>query len=181
MKADYKAWECPATEGTPLEQTGKALYYTGLSKQSESTLFAENYHRELSMSYIDAANVWYVATTRASQTMILVAPVPAKSHKEGSVSKISDALFDYVNGHFVEMLPSEGDFDDDTTEDNDRSRHETPEIKHVVIEDSRIFTAAACHQDITCYHNQKSAKEQFEPLRRNRHLILFHINCKVHL
>ena len=111
MKADYKAWECPATEGTPLEQTGKALYYTGLSKQSESTLFAENYHRELSMSYIDAANVWYVATTRASQTMILVAPVPAKSHKEGSVSKISDALFDYVNGHFVEMLPSEGDFE----------------------------------------------------------------------
>ena len=107
MKADYKAWECPVTEGTDLESSPRALYYTGLSKQSESTLFAENYHRELSMSYIDAANVWYVATTRASQTMILVAPAPAKSHKEGSVSKVSDALFDYVDRHFA-CLPSFG-------------------------------------------------------------------------
>lgn len=109
MKSDFKAWECPATEGTGLEGTRKALYYTSLSKSSESTLFAENYRRELRLSYIDAANVWYVATTRASQTMILIAPPPAKSHIVGTASKISDALYDYVDMHFVELPACEGD------------------------------------------------------------------------
>ena len=103
MKADAQYWECPDTEGTSLDKVEKALYRTTFGDSSKDTLFAENYYRELRLSYIDAANVLYVATTRASQSMTFIAPLPAKSHKTGVVTLISDALFDYASQYMSRL------------------------------------------------------------------------------
>lgn len=94
MKGDSRYWEMPDVKGTEFAKAEKALYHVGLSEQSEKTLFSENYRRELQMAYIDDANMWYVAMTRASQAMHIIGPKPAdksdKSKKDTKDSKFSN-------------------------------------------------------------------------------------------
>ncbi|MBO4610508.1 MAG: UvrD-helicase domain-containing protein [Bacteroidales bacterium] len=95
-------WEAPDVSGTPFEKVEPALYSTTLSSKSRDNLFAENYFRELRMVYVDKANVWYVATTRAFQTMHIIGGKPSDAvcnHAKGSdwakFGGFSEALYQY--------------------------------------------------------------------------------------
>ncbi len=111
MKPDARYWECPDVSGTDFEHVEKALYRVPLTETSRDTLFEGNYLEEQRMSFVDNANLWYVAMTRASQAMCLVGPAPSATllkeyfpgnDQEDAVwsqfQSISDALYMYVNG-----------------------------------------------------------------------------------
>ena len=69
-------WCRPEVDGTPLEAFADGVYHVELSGSSESTLFAEDYHRERKLQYIDNINVFYVALTRAKYGLKVIAKVP---------------------------------------------------------------------------------------------------------
>lgn len=111
MKPDARYWECPDVSGTGFAGVEKALYRVPLTEKSMDSLFAENYLEERRMAFVDNANLWYVAMTRASQAMCMVGPLPSATLKnaygpggEGEdaswaeFQSISDALWMYVNG-----------------------------------------------------------------------------------
>lgn len=111
-----KFWEAPDVKGTPLEKVEKALYNTGLSSGSRDTLFADDYCRELRMTYIDKANVWYVATTRAAQAMHIIGIRPsdavcqrAKGDPWTKFGGFGEALYEYCTdaAQAVEAQPLE--------------------------------------------------------------------------
>ena len=111
-----KFWEVPDVKGTPLEKVETALYNTNLSSGSRDTLFADNYCRELRMTYIDKANVWYVATTRAAQAMHIVCVKPSDAvcrRTQGSpwekFGGFGEALYEYCTdaAQAVEATPLE--------------------------------------------------------------------------
>ncbi|MBP5488238.1 MAG: UvrD-helicase domain-containing protein [Bacteroidales bacterium] len=111
-----KFWEAPDVKGTPLEKVEPALYNTGLSSGSRDTLFADNYCRELRMTYIDKANVWYVATTRAAQAMHIIGIKPsdavcrrAKGDPWARFGGFGEALYEYCTdaAQAVEAQPLE--------------------------------------------------------------------------
>ena len=54
------------------------------------------------------------------------------------------------------LMHNGADDDDDTRYDDNGSRHKTPEIKHVVIEDLRVLDTASGHQNITANHKDHS-------------------------
>lgn len=110
MKSDARYWECPDVSGTEFEQVEKALYRVPLAETSMDSLFAENYLEEQRMAFVDNANLWYVAMTRASQAMCMIGPVPPARLLEAyhpgdtreestwpSFQSIPDALYMYVN------------------------------------------------------------------------------------
>ena len=70
-------WSRPDAEDTALADIADGVYDVYLSGKSEDTLFAERYREELLMQYVDNINVLYVALTRASHAMTLIAPKPA--------------------------------------------------------------------------------------------------------
>lgn len=98
MMASAKYWEKPEDTDGLLEGLGNALYHVTLSKKSEGTLFYNNYLAEQQMAFIDNANLWYVAMTRASHAMHIIAPSPADKYKDGwtEFSQMSDALYMYL-------------------------------------------------------------------------------------
>jgi hypothetical protein len=53
-----------------------------LGSSSEGTLFAEDYHRERTLQYIDNINVFYVALTRAKYGLRVIADLPPKKFLE---------------------------------------------------------------------------------------------------
>lgn len=98
MKSDARYWEMPETDGTAFADVEKALYHVGLSSESEKNLFSENYRRERQMAFIDAANLWYVAMTRASQSMHIIGPKPSdrKSGTWTEFSTMAEALHMFI-------------------------------------------------------------------------------------
>lgn len=96
MKADSKYWEALKVEsGSPFAGTAPALYNVGLSGSSLNTLFADNYIRERNMTYVDIINTWYVAMTRASQSMHIISPMPCKGGWD-QVKSVAHALYLYI-------------------------------------------------------------------------------------
>lgn len=96
MKSGSKSWEAPKVEdGSPFAGTARALYNVGLSRTSLDTLFADNYIRERNMTYVDIINTWYVAMTRASQSMHIISPMPCKGGWE-AVGSVAHALYLYI-------------------------------------------------------------------------------------
>ena len=69
-------WCRPDVKGTPLEAFVDGVYHVELSGTSESTLFAEDYHRERKLQFIDNINVFYVALTRAKYGLKVIAKTP---------------------------------------------------------------------------------------------------------
>ncbi len=69
-------WCRPDVKGTPLEAFVDGVYHVELSGASESTLFAEDYHRERKLQFIDNINVFYVALTRAKYGLKVIAKTP---------------------------------------------------------------------------------------------------------
>ena len=108
MKSGEKHWESPDLEGTELEGLPSALYHVTLSENAGNDLFQGNMQRERRMQYIDTLNMWYVATTRASQLMYMVAPMPSKKLRDALPSgpdeeipwprfgSVADALYIYA-------------------------------------------------------------------------------------
>ncbi|MBR6883493.1 MAG: UvrD-helicase domain-containing protein [Bacteroidales bacterium] len=75
----YKGSSCwcrPDVDGTPLAAFADGVYHVELSGTSESTLFAEDYHRERRLQFIDNINVFYVALTRAKYGLKVIAKAP---------------------------------------------------------------------------------------------------------
>lgn len=99
-----RKWVYFSGEGTPLEGKADGLYYLGLSKQSLSTLYAEEYLQELLMQYIDNINNTYVAFTRAEKGLHIIGALPDSLGKVDP-SAISEAMLPSIEYHdFCEIL-----------------------------------------------------------------------------
>lgn len=93
----YKAgerWCSPELEGTSLEGVADGVYDVNLSSASESTLFAEHYRSERFLQQVDNINTIYVAMTRASMGMHLIAKLPSATSlpalEDGNLSEVKD-------------------------------------------------------------------------------------------
>lgn len=71
------SWCAPDLTGTTLEGVADGVYDVLLSGSSESTLFAEHYRNERFMQQVDNINTIYVAMTRASAGMHIIAKTPS--------------------------------------------------------------------------------------------------------
>ena len=69
-------WCRPKVEGTLLEGKAEGIYDVMLSKSSENTLFADDYHEENFLQMVDNINTIYVAMTRASLGMHIISKMP---------------------------------------------------------------------------------------------------------
>ena len=85
-------WCSPDFSGTALEGVAEGLYDVNLSSGSVSTLFEEDYRKELKMQYVDNINAAYVAFTRAERGLFLLAKTPsAKFLDEIEKKSMSDS------------------------------------------------------------------------------------------
>ena len=64
--------------GTPLGHLADGLYPVLLSSKSEQTLFASAYEEEYRLQLVDNLNIFYVALTRASKSLHIIANTLAK-------------------------------------------------------------------------------------------------------
>ena len=72
-------WCSPDLAGTGLEGKAEGLYDVRLSSGSVQTLFDADYRKELKLQYVDNINTAYVALTRASEGMVIIASGPSAS------------------------------------------------------------------------------------------------------
>ena len=93
----YKAgkhWCVPELEATPLEGVADGVYDVTLSKSSEDTLFSEDYRKESFLQLVDNMNTIYVAMTRASSGMCIIASEPSarcrKAVDSGDTTQFTD-------------------------------------------------------------------------------------------
>ena len=70
-------WCAPDLAATPLEGVAEGVYDVQLSKSSEVTLFAGHYKAENFLQQVDNINTLYVAMTRASLGMHVIAQLPS--------------------------------------------------------------------------------------------------------
>lgn len=99
-------WCLPQKEGTDLEGIPKGIFDVELSQKCENTLFAEDYRKESFLQAVDNINTLYVALTRASKGMHIIAATPPASLKK--YSNFSQILFTFAasGGAGVKRLPS---------------------------------------------------------------------------
>lgn len=93
----YKAgsyWCVPELDGTPLKGVADGVYDVTLSRSSKDTLFADDYVQESFLQQVDNINTIYVAMTRASLGMHLIARTPSakcmKAIEDGDVTQFTD-------------------------------------------------------------------------------------------
>lgn len=79
-----ETWCIPDVKGTGLEGKAEGIYNVNLSGSSSNTLFSDDYRRELLMQYVDNINVVYVAFTRASEVLHVIAADPAEGMNDFS-------------------------------------------------------------------------------------------------
>ena len=94
----YKAgssWCAPQLKGTDLEGIAEGVYDVVLSGNTESTLFADHYRRERFLQQVDNINTLYVAMTRASMGMHIIAKTPS--------SKVLDAVKEGLSVQFSDF------------------------------------------------------------------------------
>jgi hypothetical protein len=96
-------WCRPDVEDTPLADFANGVYHVELSGGSENTLFAEDYHRERKLQFIDNINVFYVALTRAKYGLKVIARTPSrnvlqavKAGDSADWKNLSQILFGFV-------------------------------------------------------------------------------------
>ena len=89
-----KSWCAPDLKGTELEGLAEGVYDVTLSSSSASSLFAEDYHKERFLQYVDNMNTLYVAMTRPALGMHLIASRPSatclKALGKKDLTKFSD-------------------------------------------------------------------------------------------
>ncbi|MGN0188927.1 MAG: UvrD-helicase domain-containing protein [Candidatus Cryptobacteroides sp.] len=98
-------WCLPQKDGTELETIPQGIFDVELSRRCENTLFAEDYRKESFYQAVDNINTLYVAFTRASKGMHIIAVTPPASSDK--YSDFSQILHTFVESGpvGVEMLP----------------------------------------------------------------------------
>ena len=91
--------------GTALGHGADGIYPVELSGSSEHSLFASAYREEYALQLVDNLNIFYVALTRASKSMHIIAKEPAKGKqaalkagKAVSWSNFSEMLYAWCGG-----------------------------------------------------------------------------------
>ncbi len=110
------SWCIPGLEGTALEGVADGVYDVLLSGSSESTLFAEHYRNERFMQQVDNINTIYVAMTRASVGMHIIAKAPSGKvladfsqilhsylEQQGAVPECEDGVERFVFGQLADF------------------------------------------------------------------------------
>lgn len=93
------SWEPLSDDFKELEDCENALYRIKIAKSSlAGTHFESCFDREWEMGVVDQANLWYVATTRASQEMHIISAMPTKNATINKFTHIKDALFCFAHG-----------------------------------------------------------------------------------
>lgn len=98
-----ESWE-PMMDNDAFSDVEKALYNIKISSGTKDTLFGDSYVREQRMLEIDDINTWYVAMTRASEAMHVIAPAPAKDLKKEKIGNVAGALYIYAGEAGLEKL-----------------------------------------------------------------------------
>lgn len=87
IRPDEDFWVPGNMTGTGFESVEKALYATHLNMTSVNTCFCDDFRQELPLAITDNVNTWYVAMTRASESMHVIVPWSytreVESHKAG--------------------------------------------------------------------------------------------------
>lgn len=92
-KTRTRDWCTPrAVDGLPAGMENK-LFLVPLNSKSEDTAFDEAYRAEKYNQCVDAINLMYVATTRASKGMLLIG-----KPKQGAYANFADILYDWCEG-----------------------------------------------------------------------------------
>ena len=99
-------WCLPQKEGTALEALPKGIFDVELSRRCENTLFAGDYLQERFAQAVDNINTLYVALTRASCGMHIIAAAPAASFDK--YSDFSQILHTFVESSPVGVTPLPG-------------------------------------------------------------------------
>lgn len=89
IRPDVDFWVPGNMSGTSFDSVEKALYATHMNKSAVYTCFDDDYKHELPLAITDSVNIWYVAMTRASEAMHIIAPWSytneVESHKAGEL------------------------------------------------------------------------------------------------
>lgn len=112
----YKAgnyWCAPELKGSALEGIAEGVYDVMLSRHSADTLFEEHYSRERFLQYVDNMNTIYVAMTRASLGMHIIAQKPSDKHLESIGNGALDQFTDF--SQILYWFVSESDFSNEVT------------------------------------------------------------------
>ena len=103
--------------GTALGHEADGIYPVELSGSSERSLFADAYREEYSLQVVDNLNIFYVALTRASKSLHIIAKEPAKNKKDAlkagkavSWSNFSELLYAWCGGFEDRSFGSPYDF-----------------------------------------------------------------------
>lgn len=70
-------WCRPSSEGTALAPLSGEVFDVALSDGSLQTMFSQDYLDEITRLYVDTANVFYVAFTRPSKALHIIAAMPS--------------------------------------------------------------------------------------------------------
>lgn len=116
FKAD-SYWCAPDLKDTSLEGIAEGVYDVTLSSSSKSTLFADHYDKESFLQQVDNINTLYVAMTRASAGMHVIAQNPSdkwlKELEDADPLQFSDfsqVLYWFVcHSDYTHNLHREGD------------------------------------------------------------------------
>ena len=93
---------------TPLESAADCIYPLNLSSSLGDTLFSEDYKEDRRQKAMDCINLFYVALTRASKSLHIIAKQPPKKFVEAGpkvpdeYSDISQILYIYLRGSLDE-------------------------------------------------------------------------------
>ena len=84
---------------TPLDPAVTGIYSVPMNSVCEDSLFAPAYEKEKRMQSVDNMNIFYVALTRASCCLHVIACNPPKTRKTGGEAKaFSHLLWDFCGG-----------------------------------------------------------------------------------
>lgn len=89
-------WIVPRVDGTPLKGIGKAAFNFTLSGGSADTIFEDDYKNEVFLQHVDNINTFYVALTRASKGLTVIAESGGTT-KDGRFKSLAGILEKFMN------------------------------------------------------------------------------------
>jgi len=133
---DHYIWVHPKAE--PFSEIG--LIPLNATSAMEQTFFADDYKKEMEMSYIDSVNTMYVAMTRPKRELFIYAPVPKSPGSIVKFKNFSDALYVRYESELVDNVyelgetskPTESNILSDVVELNQTSFISEPIGKRLV-------------------------------------------------
>ncbi|MEE3390421.1 MAG: UvrD-helicase domain-containing protein [Candidatus Cryptobacteroides sp.] len=89
-------WIVPRVNGTPLEGIGKVAFNFALSSGSSDTIFEDDYKNEVFLQHVDNINTFYVALTRASKGLTVIAESGGTTN-DGSFKSLAGILESFMD------------------------------------------------------------------------------------